>query len=136
MVANFSIDGGQLGTCALIDPNWDLTEQFGVVVGHTLADASTPSASVLIINPNAEEVVLPCGSYIGDLVPVLAVAVARSDLQLPMGMTAALPDYFRTASLGDTGRRSLRELLHRYEHVFRAPGEPVTGRSHMKLKPT
>ena len=110
VVANFSIDGGQVGTCALIDPNWDLTEQFGVVVGHTLVDASTPSASVLIINPNAEEVVLPCGSYIGDLVPVLAVSVARSDLQLPIGMTSALPDYLEDivrgshASLGDTGR--------------------------------
>ena len=32
-------------------------------------------------------------------------------------------------SLRDTGRQSLRELLHRYEHVFPAPGEPVTGRS-------
>ena len=93
VVANFSIDGGQLGTCALIDPNRDLTEEFGVVVGHTLVDASTPSASVLIINPNAEEVVLPCGSHIGDLVPVLAVSVARSDLQLPMKMTTVLPDY-------------------------------------------
>ena len=41
-------------------------------MGHTLVDATTPSASVLIINPNAEEVVLPCGSYIGDLVPVLS----------------------------------------------------------------
>ena len=37
VVANFSINGGLLGTCALIDPNWDLTEEFGVVVGHTLA---------------------------------------------------------------------------------------------------
>ena len=58
VVANFSIDGGQLGTCALIDPNWDLTEDFGVIVGHTLVDATTPSASVLIINPNTEEVVV------------------------------------------------------------------------------
>ena len=135
VVANFSIDGGQLGTCALIDPNWDLTEEFGVVVGHTLVDASTPSASVLIINPNAEEVVLPCGSYIGDLVPVLAVSVARSDLQLPIRIATALSDYLEDivrgshTSLGDTGRQSLRELLHRYEHVFPAPGEPVTGRS-------
>ena len=92
VVANFSINGGHLGTCALIDPNWDLTEEFGVVVGHTLVDATTPSASVLIINPNAEEVVLPC-SYIGDLVPVLSVSVARSKVQLPVEMTAALPDY-------------------------------------------
>ena len=61
VVATFSINGGHLGSCALIVPNRDLTEEFGVVVGHTLVDASTPSANVLIINPNAEEVVLPCG---------------------------------------------------------------------------
>ena len=76
VVANFLIDGGQLGTCALINPSRDLTEDFGVIVGHTLVDATTPSANVLIINPNAEEVVLPCGAHIGDLVPVLAVSVA------------------------------------------------------------
>ena len=135
VVANFSIDGGQLGTCALIDPNRELTEDFGVIVGHALVDATTPSASVLIINPNAEEVVLPCGSHIGYLVPVLAVSVARSDLQMPIKGTAVLPDYLEDivqgshTSLGDTGRQSLRDLLHRYEHVFPAPGEPVTGRS-------
>ena len=122
-------------TCALIDPNRDLTEDFGVIVGHTLVDATMPSASVLIINPNAEEVVLPCGAHIGDLVPVLAVSVARSDLQMPIKGTAVLPDYLEDivqgshTSLGDTGRQSLRDLLHRYEHAFPAPGEPVTGRS-------
>ena len=135
VVASFSIDGGQLGTCALIDPNWNLMEEFGVVVGHTLVDASTPSANVLIINPNAEEVVLPCGSRIGNLVPVSAVSVARSKLRLPTKTTVVLPDYLEDivkgshTSLSDTGRQSLRELLHRYEHVFLAPGEPVTGRS-------
>ena len=104
-------------------------------MGHTLVDATTSSASVLIINPNAEEVVLPCGSHIGDLVPVLAVSVARSDLQLPIKMTTVLPDYLEDIvkgshiSLGDTGRQSLHELLHRYEHVFPVLGEPVTGRS-------
>ena len=35
VMASFSINGGQLGSCALIDPNRDLTEEFGVVVGHT-----------------------------------------------------------------------------------------------------
>ena len=135
VVAEFSITGGQLGTCVLIDPNWNLTEEFGVLVGHTLVDTTTPSASVLIINPNAEEVVLPCGSCIGDLVPVLAVSVARSMEYLPETMTAELPEYLEDivrrshASLGDTGRQSLRDLLHKYEHVFPAPGEPVTGRS-------
>ena len=135
VVANFSIDGGQLDTCALINPNRDLTEDFGVIVGHTLVDATTPSANVLIINPNAEEVVLPCGTHIGDLLPVLAVSVARSDLQGPVERTAVLPDYLEDIvqgshpSLGDTGRQSLHKLLLRYEHVFPAPGEPVTGRS-------
>ena len=106
-----------------------------MIVGHTLVDATTPSANVLIINPNAEEVVLPCEAHIGDLVPVLAVSVARSDLQGPVKRTAVLPDYLEDIvqgshpSLEDTGRQSLRDLLLRYEHVFPAPGEPVTGRS-------
>ena len=34
VMASFSINGGHLGSCALIDPNRDLTEEFGVVVGH------------------------------------------------------------------------------------------------------
>ena len=101
-------------------------------MGHTLVDASTPSANVLMINPNAEEVVLPCDSRIAKLVPV---SVARSELRLPTNTAVVLPEYLEDivdgshASLGDTGRQLLRELLHRYEHVFLAPGEPVTGRS-------
>ena len=135
VVAPFSLNGGHLGSCALIVPDRDLTEEFGDVVGHTLVDASTPSANVLIINPNAEEVVLPCGSRIGQLVPVSAVLVARSELRLPTNTAVVLPEYLEDivegshASLGDTGRQSLRDLLHRYEHEFPAPGEPVTGRS-------
>ena len=136
VVATFSISGGQLGACALIDPNWDLTEQYGVLVGHTLVDATTPAASVLIINPNAEEVVLPCGSSVGNLVPVLSVSMARSTQYLSETTTEKLPEYLEDivrgahASLGDTGRQSLRDLLHKYEHVFPAPGEPVTGHYH------
>ena len=135
VVASFSISGGQLCSCALIDPNRDLTEEFGVVVGHTLVDVSTPSANFLIINPNAEEVVLPCGSRVGKLVPVSSVSVARSDLLLPTNTAVVLPDYLEdivkgsNTSLGDTGCQSIRDLLHRYKHVFPAPGEPVTGRS-------
>ena len=67
-------DGGQLGNCALIVPTRELTEEFGVVVGHTLVDASTTSANVLMINPNAEEVVLPCQTFIGRLVQISAVS--------------------------------------------------------------
>ena len=116
-------------------PNRDLTKEFGVVVGHTLVDASMPSANVLIINPNAEEVVLPCGSRVGRLVPVSAVSVARSELRLPTNMAVILPENLEDiveglhASLGYTGCQLLHDLLHRYEHVFPAPGEPVTGRS-------
>ena len=51
--------------------------------GTYIVDASTPSANVLIVNPNEEEVVLPCGSRVGRLVPVSAVSVARSELRLP-----------------------------------------------------
>ena len=68
-MAPFSINGGHLGSCALIVPDRDFTEEFGVVVGHALVDASTPSANVLIINPNAEEVVLPVGHVLGSWSP-------------------------------------------------------------------
>ena len=135
MVAPFSLNGGQLGTCALIVPDRALAEEFGVVVGHTLLDASTYSAKVLVINPNAEEVVLPCRTCIGQLVHISAVSVAQSELQLPTNTAVVLPEHFEDilqwshTSLGDTGRQSLRNLLHRYEHVFPAPGEPVTGRT-------
>ena len=49
--------------------------------------------------------------------------------------TAELPDYLEDIvqgshpSLGESGRQLLRDLLHKYEHVFPAPGEPVTGRT-------
>ena len=127
VVAHFSLNGGHLGSCALIVPDRDLTEEFGVVVGHTLVDASTPSANVLIINPNAEEVVLLCGSRIRKLVPVSAVSVARSELRLPTNTAVVLPEYLEDIIEGS--HASLGDLLHRYEHVFPAPGEPVTGRS-------
>ena len=135
VVAEFSITGEQLGSCALIDPNWELTEEFGVMVGHTLVDATSSSANVLMINMSEEEVVLPIGSLIGTLVPVLSVSVARSMECVPSTGTAELPDYLEDivrgshTSLGDSGRQLLRDLLHKYKHVFPAPGEPVTGRS-------
>ena len=93
VVATFALNGGQLGTCALIVPSREFTEELGVVVGHTLVDASRSSANVLMINPNAEEVVLPCKTCIGKLVPISAVSVARSELQLPTDGVVLLPDY-------------------------------------------
>ena len=110
VVAPFALNDSQLGTCALIVPSRDLTEEFGVVVGHTLVDASRSSANVLIINPNAEEVVLPCKTCIGKLVPISAVSVVRSELQLPADGVVLLPEYLEDIvkgshpSLGETGR--------------------------------
>ena len=115
VVPNFSINGGQLGTCMLINPNRGLTEEFGVVVGHTLVDASMPSASVLIINPNAEEVVLPCGSRIGNLVPVSAVSVVRSELQLPTKTTTVLPDYLEDIANGSHTSLRYRSSINEIE---------------------
>ena len=59
IVAPFSVSGVRLGSCAFVEPSRSLAEENGMVVGHTLVDASSQSASVLMINPNAEEVVCP-----------------------------------------------------------------------------
>ena len=65
IVALFAVSGGRLGPCALVEPSRSLTEEYRVVVGHTLVDASSWSASALMINPNAEEIVLPCQTCVG-----------------------------------------------------------------------
>ena len=135
VVAEFSITGVRRDSCALIDPNWELTEEFGVLIGHTLVDATLQSANVLMINLGEEEVVLPSGSLIGTLEPVLSVSVAQSMDCVPEPGTLKLPDYLEDIvrashpTLGESGRQLLRDLLLKYEHVFPAPGEPVTGRS-------
>ena len=46
-------------------------------------DASSGSGSVLIVNPNAEVVVLPGCTRISKLVPVAAIPVAMEDPGLP-----------------------------------------------------
>ena len=100
-----------------------------------LLDASSGSGSVLIVNPNAEIVVLPGCTCIGKLVPVAAISVAMEDPGLPNDGPAALPEYLEEIgagshpSLGDAGRQLLRDLLFHYSHVFPAPEEPVTGRT-------
>ena len=120
--------------CSLVEPRMTLMEDHGILMGRTWVDASSWSASVLMVNPSSEVVVLPSFSCVGDLVPVSAVSVARSELESPEG-GGTLPDHLEDIvvgshpSLGEVGRRSLRNLLHRYAHVFPAPGEPVTGRT-------
>ena len=46
VVAPVAVSGGRLGPCALVEPSRSLTEEYGVVVGHTLVDASSCSSSV------------------------------------------------------------------------------------------
>ena len=106
-----------------------------MVVGHTLVDASSWLASVLMINPNAEEVVLPSFTCVGKLVPVSAVSVGSPGYG-PAGRwvcSPAIPFGGNCCGIspfaGEAGRRLLRELLYRHKHVFPALGEPVTGRT-------
>ena len=54
-----SDSGIRPGSCSLVEPSGRLTEDYGVVVGRTLVDASSWSAGVLMVNPNAEEIALP-----------------------------------------------------------------------------
>ena len=69
-----------------------------MVVGRTLVDASSWSAGVLMVNPNAEEIVLPSFAFVGDLVPVLAVAVDLVDRALPGGCVRPCRTIWRTLS--------------------------------------
>ena len=98
-------------------------------------DASSWSASVLMINPNTEYIVLPSYTCVGKLVPISAVSLALADPGLLDDMCVVHPDHLEEIvtgshpSLGEAGRRLLRDLLHRYKHVVPAPGEPVNGRT-------
>ena len=83
IVAPFSVSGVRPNCCALVEPSRTLTEEYGVIVGHTLVDASSRTASVLMVNPNVEEVVLPSFTCAGELVPVSAISVALADPGLP-----------------------------------------------------
>ena len=135
IVANFSVSGIRPNGCALVEPSRSLTEEYGVVVGYTLVDASSCSGSVSIVNLNAEVVVLPRFTCIGKLVPVTAITVAVADLGFPNDGPAALPEHLEEIvagshpSLGDAGRQLLRDLLFCCSHVFPALGEPVTGQT-------
>ena len=123
-----SPSGIQPGRCSLTEPKLAITENNGVLVGHTLVDASEWSASVLLVDPGSDVVVLPSFSCVGDLVPV---SVARSAVVFP-GVSRILPEHLEDIvagshpSLGVEGRAMLWNILHRFAHVFPAPGEPVT----------
>ena len=128
-----SPSGIRPGSCSLVEPSGRLTEDYGVVVARTLVDASSWLAGVLMVNPNVEEIVLPIFTFVGDLVLVSAVSVALADPALPGEGCETLPDHLEDIITGshpsvrEVGRSLLQNLLHRYEHVFPAPGEPVMG---------
>ena len=111
-----------------------LTEEYGVVVGHTLVDASSWSASVLMVNPNAEEIVLPSFTCVGNLISVSAVAVSMAEQALPRDMCVALLGHLEDIVmgshplLGEAGRLLLREILHQY--VFPAPANRLLAGLH------
>ena len=89
-----------------------------------------------MVNPNAEEVVLPSFTCVGKMVPVSAISVALADPGLPKEERAILPEHLEDIvvgshpSLGDSDRQLLRDLLYRNRHVFAAPGDPVTSVQH------
>ena len=134
-MAPFSVSGIRPNGCALVEPSRTLTEEYGVIVGHMLVDASSRSGSVLVVNPNAEVVMLPSFTCVCKLVPVAAILVALADPCFLIDGQAALPEQLEEIvtgshpSLGDSGRQLLRDLLFCYRHVFPAPGEPVAGRT-------
>ena len=101
-----------------------VTEEYGVLVGCTLVDASKWSATVLMVNPSSEVVGFPSFTCVGNLVPVSAVSTAHLELESP-GMNRYLPDHLEDI-VGEEGRMTLRNILHQYAHVFPSPGEPVT----------
>ena len=113
IVAQFSVSGIRPNGCALVEPSRILTEEYGIVVDHTLVDASSCSGSVLIVNPNAEVVVLPSVMCIGAAISVALVGPGHLNDGL-----AALPDYLEEIvagshpSLGDAGRQLLRDFPH------------------------
>ena len=63
----WSASGIQPGPCSMVEPCMDLTEDHGVIVGRTLVDASSWSASVLMVNPSADVIVLACFACVGNL---------------------------------------------------------------------
>ena len=132
IVAKFSVSGTRPHGCVLVEPARQLIEEYGIIVVHTLVDTSSGSGSVLIVNQNAEIVVLPGLTFIGNLVPVAAISVVMEDTGPPVHDPDELPEEIVKGShpsLGEPGKQLLQDLLLPNRHVFPAPGEPVTGRT-------
>ena len=57
------------GLCSLMESCTDLTEDYGVLVGRTLVDASSWSASVLMVNPSSDVIHTTLFLVCGELGP-------------------------------------------------------------------
>ena len=89
------------GPCSLVEPCRALMEDYGVLVGRTLVDASSWSARVLMVNPSSEVVILPSFSCVGYLVLVVsAVSVACAESVSPKEEGGALPDHLEDIITG------------------------------------
>ena len=53
-----------------------------------------------MVNPNADEIVLPCFACVGNLIPVSAVSVALAEPVRPGEVSGALPDHLEDIVMG------------------------------------
>ena len=75
--------------------------------------------AVLMINPNVEEIVLPCQTYVGKLVSISAVSVALADPELSGDIRVVLPDHLEDIVTG------AHPLLGRGPAIAAQPPSPV-----------
>ena len=79
-----------------------------------------------MINPGSDVVVLPPFSCVVDVVQVSAVSIARAaSIQPEANQIGPLPTQLEDIVAGSHLWAALTDILHKYIHVFPAPGEPV-----------
>ena len=91
----------------MIEPDSDIAESYGILVGRTLVDVTDWSASVLLISPGSNTVVLPSLSCVGDLVLVSAVSLARTVVVV----TRPLPEHIEDIVAGSHPSLVMRDGL-------------------------
>ena len=119
----------------MTEPDSTITKSYGVLVCRTLVDTLNWSAKLMMINPGSDVVVLPPFSCVGNVMQVSAVNIAqtvpiRPEVTSHGPLSPHLEDIlFGSHSSVEEGRVSLNDLLRKYNHVFPAPWDPVTGRT-------
>ena len=79
-----------------------------------------------MFNPASDIVVLPPFSCVGNVVQVSAVTIAQT-MSIPPHLEDIVVGFH--PSLGAEVRAALTDFLYKYNHVFLAPGDPVTCRT-------